>query len=214
MISTKTLDTVKFFTDSLKKSTITNERKELLFSIAAKIAEEYLDREKINLNFICTHNSRRSQFTQIWAFFAAEYYELENIHAYSGGTAVTAFHKNTVKALQQSGFNFNIIDFSHQNPKYLISFSKTKKHSLGFSKLFDDANNPYPYIAITTCNSADENCPFIPDAIDRFHLPYVDPKVSDNTASQTDKYLETSQEIATEIGFLFSEIKRIIEAAN
>ena len=77
---------------------------------------------------------------------------------------------------------------------------------LGFSKTYDDSNNAYPYIAITTCDSADQNCPFIPDAIERFHLPYVDPKTSDNTENQNEKYLETSKQIAGELFFIFKEV--------
>jgi len=60
---------------------------------------------------------------------------------------------------------------------------------------------------ITTCDSADENCPFIPEAIHRFHLPYTDPKHSDNTPNQSETYLKTNKEIAAQIYFLFKEIK-------
>lgn len=214
MISTNTIATKTFFEEANKNLQLTEDRKDLLLSVAGKIADEYLEREKINLNFICTHNSRRSQLAQVWAFYAAEYFKLENVFSYSGGTEATAFYRNTVKTLQRVGFEFNVVDFSHQNPRYLISFKGAKKSILGFSKIFDDTNNAYPYIAITTCDSADENCPFIPDAIDRFHLPYKDPKSSDGTDLQDEKYLETNQQIASEIFFIFNEVTNILEEAN
>ena len=207
MINTKNISTKIFFEEAIKEITISNERKVLLIDIARTIINEYQDREKINLNFICTHNSRRSQFAQVWSFFAIEYFNLNNIFSYSGGTEVTAFHRNTVQSLQKTGFNFNVIDFSHQNPRYLISFEGTKKSILGFSKTYDDPNNSYPYIAITTCGNADENCPFIPDAITRFHLPYIDPKSADNTDLVSESYLNTSKQIAGEIYFIFEIIK-------
>ena len=208
MINTKNINTKIFFEEARKEIMISDTRKEVLTDIADLIINEYQERERINLNFICTHNSRRSQFAQVWSFFAIEYFDLKNIFAYSGGTEVTAFHRNTVKSLQKTGFYFNILNFSHQNPHYLISFENSKNNILGFSKTYDDPTNSYPYIAITTCDSADENCPFIPDAIARFHLPYSDPKKTDNTDLATESYLNTSKQIAGEIFFIFDMIKK------
>ncbi|SNR15230.1 low molecular weight phosphatase family protein [Tenacibaculum jejuense] len=210
MIKTTNFETKVFFEDARKDLIVSEERKDLLYSIADKIVEELEDRDKINLNFICTHNSRRSQMAQVWSFFATEYFKLENIFAYSGGTETTAFHRNTVKCLQKTSFDFSVEDFSHQNPLYLISFKGAKKTIKGFSKTYDNEDNDYPYIAITTCDHADENCPFIPDAIHRFHLPYTDPKVADNTDSQNEKYLETSKRIAGELFLIFEETKRLL----
>ncbi len=210
MIKTSKTTTRNFFENARQELTLTKERENLLSSITNKITEELEDRDKININFICTHNSRRSQMAQVWSFYASEYFELENIFSFSGGTEVTAFHRNTVKCLQNNGFEFNVDNFSHQNPRYLISFEGSNKSILGFSKTYDDNNNNYPYIAVTTCDSADQNCPFIPDAIMRFHLPYIDPKIADNTGNQNEKYLETSKQIAGELFFIFEEVKKVI----
>ena len=208
MINTKNINTKVFFKESRKEMIITDDRRNLLLKISDAIFDEYLDREKINLNFICTHNSRRSQLAQVWSFYAIEYFNLKNMFVYSGGTEATSFHRNTVKCLQKTGFIFNVVDFSHQNPRYLISFENTKKSILGFSKVYDHPQNSYPFIAITTCNSADQNCPFIPDAIERFHLPYTDPKASDNTDLTEETYLETSKQIAGELFFIFEELQK------
>ncbi|TDQ27741.1 low molecular weight phosphatase family protein [Tenacibaculum caenipelagi] len=207
MINTKNINTKVFFEEARKEVIITDDRKNLLLKISDAIFNEYLDREKINLNFICTHNSRRSQLAQVWSFFAIEYFNLKNIYTYSGGTEATSFHRNTVKCLQKTGFIFNVIDFSHQNPRYLVSFEGTKKSILGFSKVYSHPQNSFPFIAITTCDSADQNCPFIPDAIERFHLPYVDPKASDNTDLTEETYLKTSKQIAGELFFIFEELQ-------
>ena len=207
MINTKNINTKVFFEEARKEMIITDDRKNLLLSISDAIFDEYLERDKINLNFICTHNSRRSQLAQVWSFFAVEYFNLRNIFTYSGGTETTSFHRNTVKCLQKTGFIFNVVDFSHQNPRYLISFEDTKKSILGFSKVFDHPQNSYPFVAITTCDSDDKDCPFIPDAIERFHLPYSDPKTSDNTDLTEETYLQTSKQIAGELYFIFEEFK-------
>ena len=84
-------------------------RKELLVKIANKIAANY-NNDNVNINFICTHNSRRSQLGQVWSFFAANYFNLP-INAFSGGTEVTAFHRNTVKTLTDVGFKFDVESF-------------------------------------------------------------------------------------------------------
>ena len=209
MMDTSTISTKKFFESAKNEISIDNDRKILLQKIAKEIASEYAKNEAVHLNFICTHNSRRSQLGQVWSFFAAEYFNL-NINAFSGGTEVTAFHKNTVKTLQHVGFTFDVEEFSHQNPKYLISFENSATSILGFSKVFDDAHNKQPFIAITTCNHADENCPFIPTASHRFHLPFIDPKHSDGSENQDETYLKTSKQIAAEIFYIFSEVKKNI----
>lgn len=197
-----------FFENAAKNLKITDDRKNLLISIAKKIKEETLNSNTDTyLNFICTHNSRRSQLAQVWAYYAAHYFNLSNIKSYSGGTAVTAFFRNTVKTLQETGFNFQVTEFDHQNPTYAISFDSEHKPLIGYSKLFNDEQNSEAYFAITTCSSADENCPFIPEAIWRFHLPFNDPKEFDNTDQEKEAYLNANQQIAGEIYFLFDVLK-------
>ena len=209
MLKTSTISLENFFESAHKKTTITEDRKIVLSNIVGAIAQEYSKNETVNLNFICTHNSRRSQLGQVWSFYAAHYFKL-NINAFSGGTEVTAFYRNTVKTLQKVGFEFQLIDFSHQNPTYQISFKGTKKAVLGFSKFYNDSLNKEPFMAITTCNNADINCPFIPTASHRFHLPFVDPKHSDGSDTQEETYLQTSQQIAGEVYFIFSEVKKLV----
>ncbi len=199
-----------FFENSHKNRNLDENRKDLLQGIAKSIAEIYTSNNgKISVNFICTHNSRRSQLGQVWTFFAANYFDL-NITPYSGGTEVTAFHRNTVMTLKEVGFTFNVEEFSHQNPMYQVSFNETSDYILGFSKTYDHQINEAPYVAITTCNSADQNCPYIAEATKRFHLPFVDPKFSDNTEDQQKTYLKTNAEVASEIYYIFDLVKKMV----
>ncbi|PQJ78736.1 hypothetical protein [Polaribacter porphyrae] len=209
MIKTQTISTKNFFESAVKKITLTENRKIQLLKIAETIAKEYTTNEIVHLNFICTHNSRRSQLGQVWGFYAAHYFNL-NIKAFSGGTEVTAFFRNTVKTLQKVGFYFHVVDFNHQNPTYEISFDGSRASIYGFSKLFSHKDNLEPYMAITTCNNADKNCPFIPEATHRFHLPFVDPKVSDGTSEFEKVYLNTNRQIAGEIYFIFNKVKKML----
>lgn len=195
------------FEKAIRNTKLDTHRKVLLNKIATKITEIIEENREVNLNFICTHNSRRSQFSQIWAYYALEYYGIKNGNSFSSGTAVTAFHPNTIKALEDAGFKFSLEEFSHQNPKYIINYKSSKKEILGFSKLVDNNINKTPFIAITTCNNADENCPIILEASDRFHLPYVDPKSSDGELGEKETYINTSLLIAVEMGYLFKKVK-------
>ena len=210
MIQTVAANTKEFFEKALKDLNIDENRIKLLESIAIFIANEFKNNKPINLNYICTHNSRRSQLAQIWSCYATHYFKLKNVESFSGGTAVTAFFRNTVKTLQEVGFKFQILEFSHQNPAYLISYENCINPIIGFSKLYDNEHNKKPYIAITTCSSADENCPFIPDAIQRYHLPFNDPKKFDNTLYQSEKYLEANKQIAGEIHYIFNLVNKSI----
>lgn len=206
MLQTKSINTKVFFNLAFEKLKIEPNRFQLLNEIALQIVKEYKKTNKVNLNYICTHNSRRSQLSQVWSDYASNYYNLNTVSSFSGGTAVTAFYRNTVKTLQEVGFIFKIEEFFHQNPKYSISYEGCKRSIKGFSKLYDDKENKKPYIAITTCSNADENCPFIPDALYRFHLPFVDPKSSDGAKNQAETYLETNKQIAGEIHTIFKII--------
>jgi arsenate reductase len=76
--------------------------------------------------------------------------------------------------------------------------------------LYSNPINVEPFIAVTTCNNADKNCPFIPTASHRFHLPFVDPKHSDGTDEQEETYLQTNKQIAGEVYFIFSEVKKLV----
>jgi arsenate reductase len=210
MIQTVKSNTKHFFETALTDLKITENRKELLQKIALSIVNELENKNTVHLNYICTHNSRRSQLAQIWSAYASHYFRLENIKSFSGGTAVTSFYRNTVKTLQEVGFKFQLLEFSHQNPEYLISYENCNYPIIGFSKLYDHEHNCKPYFAITTCSNANENSPFIPDAVERFHLPFNNPKMYDNTLYQSEKYLESSKQIAGEIHFIFNIIKKAI----
>ena len=207
MVGTNKKLTAHFFQQVLEDLELENERRALLQSISNSIAELLHQKQRVNLNFICTHNSRRSQFAQVWAHYAIHTLDIPNCYSFSGGTETTAFFRNTVKSLQDVGFNFQLKNFSHQNPTYKISFKGCKRPIIGFSKVFDDESNVKPFIAVTTCSHADENCPFIPDASQRFHLPFTDPKKYDGSDKWMEMYQDTSKRIAGELHYIFDQVK-------
>ncbi|UMB61532.1 hypothetical protein MHL31_04830 [Lutibacter sp. A80] len=210
MIDTVAINTEQFFKQSKKDLTIDSERINLLTNIVHYISNEIKKNKKVYLNFICTHNSRRSQLCQVWAKYALDYYKLKNIECFSGGTDVTAFYRNTVKTLQEVGFKFEILEFSHQNPVYAITYKNCETPIIVFSKIYNNELNKKPFIALTTCSNAEKDCPHISEAIERFYIPFNDPKNFDNSLYKAEKYLETNKQIAGEIHFIFDLVKKSI----
>lgn len=179
------------------------ERKQLLAQLANYIVLKMRQEEPVNLEYVCTHNSRRSHFGQVWAAVAAAHYGCANVHTYSGGTEATAFNKNAITALQSVGFEITP-DSNEENAVYKVQFGE-KLFTNCFSKVVDHASNPKAnFAAIMTCSDADENCPFIPGVELRIGTTYEDPKVADGTPQQAEKYKERSLQIATECLYLFS----------
>jgi len=185
---------------------ICEDRKVVLQPLVFYIQDKVNNNQIINLNFICTHNSRRSHLAQIWAQFAAAYYNIQNINCYSGGTQETALFPKVAETLSIQGFQiFKIADSN--NPIYAIKFDENCLPIIGFSKKYDDAYNPISnFAAILTCSQADDGCPFIAGAEKRIPITYEDPKISDGTTNQTEVYQQRSIEIATEMMYVFSQI--------
>ena len=191
--------------DRARTLSIPVERKQVLQPLIDYVQDKLNQGLVANLNFICTHNSRRSQFSQIWAQTAAAYYNIP-IHSYSGGVEVTAFNERAVSSLQRSGFK--ITKSGSGNPKYIVNHSEDGESIIAFSKLFDDpANDGKPFAAVMTCSDADENCPFIPGTEQRLPVRYEDPKAFDDTPKETDMYDMRSLQIASELLYVFSQIK-------
>jgi arsenate reductase len=188
-------------------TTIPESRLPVLKTLINFIQEKRNAKEVINLNFVCTHNSRRSHLSQIWAQTLAFHFGIEHVNCYSGGTEATAIFPKVKETLAKVGFEITALS-EGEYPVYSIKYGPDSHPIIGFSKTFDHAFNPKSnFAAIMTCSHADENCPFIPGAEKRIPLTFEDPKEFDNTPLQTEKYAERSKEIATELFYIFSVIK-------
>ncbi|WP_347373107.1 protein-tyrosine-phosphatase [Aequorivita sp. Q41] len=200
------LKPIQQYIEKLDVSSISEERKALLQPLIDYLNSKKEKDSAILLNFICTHNSRRSHFAQIWAQAMAAYYSLPNIECFSGGTETTSLFPMVATTLEATGFKISK-EPKEENPLYKISFSETASPILGFSKTYDAASNPKTgFAAIMTCSQADAGCPFVAGSDKRISITYEDPKVSDGTPKQKETYLDRSQQIATELKYVFSKI--------
>ncbi len=188
--------------------TVSEERKAILNPLIDYIQSKLNRQQPIRLNFICTHNSRRSHLSQIWAQTMAYYFGIENVFCYSGGTEATSMFPKIGETLDNQGFQIQKLR-DDKNPVYEVKFAPNEPPIICFSKTFDDAFNPNSdFAAIMTCSSADEGCPFIAGAEKRFPIRYEDPKIFDGTALMNEKYTNRSMEIASEMYHVFSQIQQ------
>ncbi|MFL2587236.1 MAG: protein-tyrosine-phosphatase [Flavobacteriaceae bacterium] len=187
--------------DKLDHTLIVDHRKDLLKPLRDYIVLKSKQKVEANLNFICTHNSRRSQFTQVWAKIISDYYGF-NINSFSGGTEVTNCNTRTISSFERMGFK--VKNPAGENPHYELTYHEKRKPIIVYSKTFDDISNPKNnFAAVMTCTNAEENCPIIPGAEKRISLPFEDPKIFDNSAQESEKYDERSIQIATEMKYVF-----------
>lgn len=192
---------------TLQFGQIPTERRELLMELTNFIQQSPKG-QSVYLNFICTHNSRRSHMAQLWAQAAACHFDVKEIVCLSGGTEATAFNPRAVKAMQDVGFQISITK-NGDNPLYEVKYASDVGSVLAFSKKYDDPFNDNPgFAAIMTCSHADENCPLVLGAKTRIAITYDDPKEFDGTPLESAKYAERVQQTGREMLFAFSQVKR------
>ncbi len=183
------------------------ERKESLDLVAAFVKERKAAGQSAELTFICTHNSRRSHLSQIWAATAAWYFGQDHVRTYSGGTEATAFNSRAVAALERAGFG--VVRPEGKNPRYEVSFTPEHTPEICWSKTYSDPANPQKdFCAVMTCSQADAACPIVLGARDRISLPYDDPKVADGTPEEAQLYDERCLQIAAELFYVMQQAAR------
>lgn len=193
------MDILAKFQDN--ENLISDSRKSELESLAEIIKVDLDKHGFAKVNFICTHNSRRSQLAELCLFLICREREVENIQTYSGGTEGTAFNYRMVNALTNLGVDLYKMG-DEKNPLYSLQYNNEDHYF--FSKKFDHTFNPKNnFIAVTVCSDADKNCPFIPKASARFHLGYRDPKHSDGTDEEVLVYRDKVLEVGREMYYLY-----------
>jgi len=184
------------------------ERIDVLQPLIDYLKDKMRQKQLIRLNFICTHNSRRSHLAQVWAQALAKHYQVSKVITYSGGTEATALFSKVAETLGQQGFHITKLS-EGTNPVYSIKYADNQHPVIGFSKAYDDEFNPKGlFAAIMTCSQADEGCPFVEGTEKRIAITYEDPKISDGTPKQDQVYAERSLQIAAEMNWVMKQAAR------
>ena len=190
------------YLDDLCGQPVAEERQAELSRLADLLTERLQQQGQVALVFICTHNSRRSHFGQVWAQTLADDYGLKGLRTYSGGTEATACHPHTVRALREAGFAVEAQDDS-DNPRYRLRHGDDHVGMTLWSKVYTDPANPQrDFLAVMTCDSANEACPVVLGAAERLAIMYQDPKVADGTAEEAATYAARCRQIAAEMNWV------------
>lgn len=180
-------------------------RKQALDEVADFVSARLRARQEAKLNFICTHNSRRSQMGQLWGAAGAAHFGIHGVRTYSGGTEATTFDPRAVAAVERAGFRVD--NPGGENPHYGVTYTRGGPVIECFSKTYDDPSNPREdFVAIMTCAEADEACPVVHGATLRAPIRYDDPKVADGTPEEASTYDQRCLQIATEMLYLFARV--------
>ncbi|MDB6067645.1 MAG: hypothetical protein JWR26_3853 [Pedosphaera sp.] len=193
---------------------VSAERRVVLGEIATNIVAQLDAGKTAQLTFICSHNSRRSHMSQIWAQTASYYYGLDKVQTFSGGTEATACNCRTVAAMRRVGFAIEDAT-TGDNPIYLVHYAEDRPPIRAYSKLYNADTNPKnDFIALMTCSVADKSCPIVKGAISRYAIHYADPRLCDDTPTETTAYNERCREIAREMFYIMSEVRRQRDAVT
>ncbi|MCM2374467.1 arsenate-mycothiol transferase ArsC [Aporhodopirellula aestuarii] len=189
------------------------DRQELVNGLADRVEAQMSQSLPARITFICTHNSRRSQFAQVWAQTAAAYFGMtrDDVVCYSGGTEATACNPRTIASLARAGFvvteDLTMETGAEENRVYDIAYSQAHRPVKCFSKVYDTCENPSAnYIAVMCCDHAEANCPVVRGASLRVPMFYTDPKVSDDSSDEAATYDLRNRQIATEMWIVMGEV--------
>jgi arsenate reductase len=104
---------------------------------------------KLNLLFLCTGNSCRSQMAEGWT----RYLKGDQINAYSAGIETHGLNPNAVKVMAEAG-----VDISGHRSQHIDEFRDVPLD-----------------VVVTVCGHAHENCPYFPADCKVVHVGFGDP---------------------------------------
>jgi arsenate reductase len=130
---------------------------------------------KIQVLFLCTGNSARSQMAE--AFLRK--YARERFDVFSAGLEPTAVNPLTIQVMEEIGVNMS----SHRS-KHLDEYVGKVR---------------FDYL-ITVCDNAEKKCPFFPGMGIRLHWPFDDPaSASGNDAEKLAKFRQVRNQIDSRV---------------
>ena len=172
------------------------------------IVDNFRPGRPLEIIFICTGNSRRSVLGAVMGNVAASYYGLPEVRCYSGGTEPGAVNERTIATLKEIGIEFTPLGEEAPrgpegipNPVFNVRWGRPEEdpslETTEFSKRFDDQHNPRQgFAALLVCSEAEASCPAVSGAAVRIAIPYLDPKLYDDTESERRRYAERRDDIA------------------
>ena len=115
-------------------------------------------KEKLNVLFLCTGNSCRSQMAEGWA----RHLKSDCIEAFSAGVAPHGINERAIKIMAEAGVDISSHTSSHLDEYSMLDFD---------------------YV-ITVCDNAKEQCPLYPKKTKMVHHQFEDPSFVIGTEEQ------------------------------
>lgn len=198
---------------------IDQEHREAAQRLANWMVSKYELDKPLDVIVVCTGNSRRSILGSSMGNLAAAYYGISNVRFHSGGTAPSAFNSRTIESLKEIGFTIEANgseatrgDIMTINPKYHVIWGE-EMESIEFSKHYADPSNPQQgFAALMVCTEADVGCPNVAGAAIRLSMPYLDPKLYDDSSFESAKYAERRDDIGRTMLSALCQVRRAIDA--
>ena len=182
----------KNFIQKVKNFEPTSTEKTRLDNIIMGI-DKFIDSCK-TIVFLCTHNSRRSQYCEIWAKYFSSVYK-NKIKFLSAGAVKTKVHKQIYKSFERVGVKVDENSSINIEDMTILPFSKTLTEV-----------KEKEFMSIMTCAESEKSCPVDPRSLINLQLFYDDPKRYDNTPEEDEEYDKTSFMIASQINFILKNI--------
>jgi arsenate reductase (thioredoxin) len=170
------------------------------------ISRNYRSGQRLEVRVICIGNTRRSTLGAVMGNIAASFYGMPEIRFQSGGTAPSAINPRTIATLRSIGVEVESAgkeaprgEPNTPNPIYRIRWGQpgdSSSEMIEFSKKYTDPSDPRDgFAALLVCGEADAGCPVIKGAALRIAMPYLDPKIYDQSTYETVKYSERRDDI-------------------
>jgi arsenate reductase (thioredoxin) len=182
---------------------IDERHREAASNLAEWLAAHHKPGQPLHVSVICTGNSRRSVMGATMGNIAAAYYGMPEVRFHSGGTAPTAVNPRAIVALRAMGVAIEPTgaeaprgEPKTANPIYRVRWGESGLEMTEFSKLYADSSNTQQgFAALLVCGEADEACPHVKGASIRISMPFLDPKIFDESTFESQKYTERRDDI-------------------
>ena len=137
---------------------------------------------KINILYLCTGNSCRSQMAEGWTRELGE----DDFNVESAGIEAHGKNPRAIAVMAEAG-----VDISGQE-----------------STIVTDEMMKRADVLVTVCGHADEQCPVVPPGVDKIHWPLSDPaKATGSEEEVMDAFRETRDEVKRRVTALLTLLK-------
>lgn len=142
--------------------------------------------EILNVLYLCTGNSCRSQIAEGWSRLIGNGW----VEAQSAGIEAHGKNPRAIAIMEEAG-----IDISDQE-----------------STIVSDEMLRCADVVVTVCGHADEQCPVLPPGVKKVHWPLTDPAKATGTEEEImDQFRATRDEIETRVRGLLAKLSERVE---